>query len=371
MLVIGRTFIEKKERNYRKQTLFKSYMTKARRRILKSSVFIATESELQKLTLIQRGRDCTMAETKNRTENGHHSYLEEHRIHIEVFVVIDSFVAVLTVISNIMFLTALRSKRSLHTPSNILLGALSLSDLLVGFVVQPLWIVKFCYVLFDEDYTVFDYPRFFITWFAIFLSFTYMVTVSINRYVAVSYPLWYHAKATCRTHLVLVITVFSSSIFLYSLGQMLFVYLQLFEIIYSYYAFMCLFLAITGYCNAKIFMVTQSQRREIRALQNVANQSEFARSGCRKIQEKNRNVIILLITTLFYACYVPFLAQKVQENEFDIKKPRRASFSADHIWIEFLLLSNSLLNPIVFFIWMRSFRQAIKVLICKRTISNR
>lgn len=315
--------------------------------------------------------ELIMAETQNSTENGLHSYPEEERIHIEVFVVIDSFLAVLTVTTNIMFLAALRSERSLRTPSNVLLGALSLSDLLIGFVVQPLWIVKFCYVLFGEDYIVFDYPRFFVTWFAIFLSFIYMVTVSINRYVAVSYPLWYHAKATCRTHLFLVIAIFSSSIFLYSLGQTFFVYLQLYEAAYSYYAFMCLFLAINGYCNVKIFKVTQSQRREIRALQTVSYQSKIPRSGCRKVQEKNKNVIILLITTLFYVCYVPYLAHKVQENTYDINKSRRASLNVDHIWIEFLLLSNSLFNPIVFFIWMRSFRQAVKKLFCKRAISNR
>eukprot|EP00795_Rhopilema_esculentum_P006722 gene6722-12284_t len=64
---------------------------------------------------------------------------------IKIILPIDVAVAVLTGLANCAFLIMLIKTKSLHKPSFVFLGALSTSDVLVGFVVQPLWIADYSF----------------------------------------------------------------------------------------------------------------------------------------------------------------------------------------------------------------------------------
>lgn len=294
------------------------------------------------------------------------------KTNVTIFIAIDSIVAFLTVVCNGIFLIALKKSRSLHTPTNILFGALSLSDLFVGLVVQPLWIFKFSYILANKDASSFDYPRFVITWFAIFLSFVYIMSVSVDRYVAICSPFWYHAKATCKSHLYIAAAILSSSIVLYSLGQLTFALGSPTAAGYTYYTFMGVSLVVTGFCNLRIFYVSKKQKKSIgtleSSLKNAENtqNAEGRRFAVRRIQENNKHTIIVVITTLFFACYLPFLVETVREKPVGFDNKSRSTLYMDNIWSDLFLLLNSLVNPVVYYARMQAFRKAVKNVLCKK-----
>lgn len=309
-----------------------------------------------------------MAAVNNLTNGRQSRYSDEMKTNAVVFVSIDAILALLTIVSNGLFLTALKVKPALHTPTNMLLGALSLSDLFVGIVVQPFWIVKFCFILADRETVSFDYLRFLITWFAVFLSLVYIVSVTVDRYTAIAFPFWYHAKATCKTHLLLAGAIFIISTSLYSLGQVTFAYGSTTAAGSSYYACMGVALVLTGYCNVRIFIVTKKLKGETNAIERVANIEERKRTALQKIQEKNKNVIILLITCLFFACYLPFLVQTFRERLVGFDSSNRATLYVNNVWYDFCILLNSLVNPIVYYARLKSFRKAAKKVFCKSPI---
>ena len=89
----------------------------------------------------------------------------------KVFLALFLVVTFMIIVGNGVFSIVLLRKKSLHTPSNILLGALSFSDLLVGSVVQPLWIVEFSYRIDGKDVTSTDYilkVKHIVTWCAFY-----------------------------------------------------------------------------------------------------------------------------------------------------------------------------------------------------------
>ena len=123
-----------------------------------------------------------------------------------IFVVCDIFVALLTIIGNSMFMVTLMKTTCLHTPSNILLGALCFSDLLVGFIAQPITISYYAIMGTEQTVniplsTAYSGTRYLCTE----LSSLYVVLISLDRYVAVCHPYKYHSTATCKTHIYIVI----------------------------------------------------------------------------------------------------------------------------------------------------------------------
>ncbi|XP_064819841.1 trace amine-associated receptor 5-like, partial [Oncorhynchus masou masou] len=86
-------------------------------------------------------------------------------------------------------------RKQLHTPTNLLILSLAVSDLLVGLIVIPVMsvaIMESCWS-FGEYFCVF---QFYVSCLCTSLSLGNLVLISIERYVAVCDPLLYHSKIT-------------------------------------------------------------------------------------------------------------------------------------------------------------------------------
>ena len=277
-------------------------------------------------------------------------------------------VIIMTVVANGVYIVTLVKKRTLHTPSNMLLGALALSDVLVGIVANPTWMVMISAASGRYRITTAEQVSGLMMYFFILLSLLNIVTVSADRYIAIFYPFWYLAKATCKTHIKVAFAVLGISIVIF-VPLIIIAAIQLALASYIYLSFIAISLTITCYCNIKIFHLIRKKVRQVNVVSNDPKHRESEQSAVpRVLQQKNNAIVIVIITVLFIICYSPstiyftlrFLGITLNHNQHIL-----CSF-----WTVFLVLLNSFMNPVVYFYRMRSFRRAFKAIFLHRQNTN-
>nr|XP_049584731.1 trace amine-associated receptor 13c-like [Syngnathus scovelli] len=105
-------------------------------------------------------------------------------------------VCLLTVLLNLLVVVAISHFRRLHTPTNLLLLSLAVSDLLVGLLVWPgeIYTSAGCWALGDVACLAYHCVAFTAT----SASVGHMVLISVERYVAICRPLRYNLTVTLR-----------------------------------------------------------------------------------------------------------------------------------------------------------------------------
>ena len=112
-------------------------------------------------------------------------------INIKIYIPVLSIVAVVSVVTNGLFLFVLIKKRSLHCPSNTLLGLLCSVDLLTGLIALPLCIAG------ESKRNCFDCKPFVLqlasafSWTFLGLSYQIITLISLDRYAAICHPFRY------------------------------------------------------------------------------------------------------------------------------------------------------------------------------------
>uniref|UniRef100_A0A3P9LWG6 G-protein coupled receptors family 1 profile domain-containing protein n=1 Tax=Oryzias latipes TaxID=8090 RepID=A0A3P9LWG6_ORYLA len=105
-----------------------------------------------------------------------------------------SIISVITVVLNLLVIISISHFRQLHTPTNILLLSLAVSDFLVGLLLLPLDIYRStsCWFL-GEIMCAFN---FFLACQIPFVSVGNMILISVDRYMAICHPLHYPTRIT-------------------------------------------------------------------------------------------------------------------------------------------------------------------------------
>ena len=281
-------------------------------------------------------------------------------IGLQLLIGIDVLPALFTIVANAVFFLTIIKTRSLHTPSNALLAALCFNDLLVGVGSQPVFLAVIIKL------QSFQAPSLAIItvlkWAGILLngmSFTIVLYITIDRYVAVCHPFLYQRKSTIKSYCIIVaLTCLFKAICPIVSGR---AYMMVYGTI------TIISFGVMIVCYIKIYLVISKKERTVLCLGTIGTEQRKIMRQNREERSKTYTVIILL--AVFTVSYLPplvaTLAIRMIHNTLQICS-LCPNIAVVFLWSIFYMNLSSVINPIVYCIYMRSIREAAVKLVFKR-----
>ena len=267
--------------------------------------------------------------------------------------------SIIAIFGNGLLLYVLARKPQLQCPSNVLIASLSMTDFIVGLVVQPLCVLSRAFELrkshLCEVKLVYSY-------FGILCSgasYLNITLISIDRWYAVCYPFQYVAKATINKYITVVMIVWLSwaAITVFPFTGVIS------PRVYSVVLGLTCLLGITiiSVCYYSIHKVAKAHKRSISVQVARGDSSCDARVDRQKEQQKSNTSAILIVVLLL--CYLPNVTCVVLE--IFIPNSLLLSYVVMR-WTSLLMFINSSLNPILYSIKTKDIRLAISRLVRQR-----
>ncbi|KAM4713089.1 trace amine-associated receptor 1-like [Anableps anableps] len=274
-----------------------------------------------------------------------------------------------TVCGNLLVVISIIYFKQLHTPTNTLILSLAVADLLVGILVFPLSMAFSLSSLFPLSMSFslsscLYYRDLFCKIrdsFDVILSSTSisnLCCISVDRYYAVCQPLTYRAKINTSAVLVMILMSWGISI-LVAIG---FIIVELNQekcqnncfsdaVLEKVFAPMISFylpVTIMLYIYLRIFLVA---KRQARSIQNAAEFGAIVNN-----MERKATKTLAIVLGVFLMCWLPFFLC------FSFQLLGGVSVMVYEA-LNWLALSNSMLNPFIYAFFYSWFRSAFKMII--------
>ena len=261
-----------------------------------------------------------------------------------IIIVVNAFTAFTAIVFNSLTIQAIRKTPSLPKPLKTLLLSLAVSDVAVGLIAQPFFIVNL-----NIFFKTFPKMLWVIQLALANASFLGIVALSLDRYLAVHLHLRYQELVTHKRILGQAISAWVFS----ALLPLFYVWIdeikKLINITIIIWSLCFIFITVI---SVRLYFAVRHHANQIQALQvqqaaqngDLANASRLRKSA----------VSIFYVYFVFLACYLPFYCTLlVIYKDFLISK-NLFHFS------QTLMFINSSLNPVIYCWRMRDIRRSIK-----------
>ena len=280
----------------------------------------------------------------NNPTSGSESYSEFY----DTICVLNAVFSLTAFAGNFLVLGAIWSTPTLHKPSNILLLGLSLSDLAVGLLVQPLFIVVLIYEVSQENYPVLRLIFRFIQAFFISATILTLTSVSADRCLALILHLRYVAVVTVKKTLLVLCLIWLASV----VYAVTFLFDNELHRPVSFFVVALCIVVNTSTCST-IYRICRRHQIQIQK-QELPNQPEaFDMTRYRK---SLITMIVLLI--LLIICYTPYICMRAVANIIVWPFSPYRTFMMR--WSASLVYLNSSINPLVYCWRLPAMRVAMK-----------
>uniref|UniRef100_A0A668TIW8 G-protein coupled receptors family 1 profile domain-containing protein n=2 Tax=Oreochromis aureus TaxID=47969 RepID=A0A668TIW8_OREAU len=276
-----------------------------------------------------------------------------------------SFISVITAALNLLIIISVSHFRQLHTPSNILLLSLAVSDFFVGFLLMPVEIFRStaCWVFGDLMCSLYIY----LSGILMNASFEIIVFISVDRYVAICDPLHYPTRMTVARVKLSVCLCWFYAIFYMSLytkdvlikpgryascyGECVFV---IEDITGTVDLVLCFFVPviIIIVLYTRVFVVAVSQARAMRSHVTAVTLERSLNQTNKSELKAARNLGVLVI--VFLASICPFYFYSLVDGSV---------LNASSATFLIIVYFNSFLNPLIYTLFYPWFRNAVKLII--------
>lgn len=281
---------------------------------------------------------------------------EGANINIKVIIALDITPTLITIIANALLIVTILKTSSLQTPSNILVGALCMSDFLVGIFAQPLFIMLLVYAQAGLDFRSLVHIFWYSGRILGAMSFTYMLYVTLDRYYAICHPFKYQRFVTCKRLIYLLVGTTIVTIALPFLNMEIFFWV-------------CMPITISAvpimlFCYGSIYYAIRKQRRIVARIVSIG---EEERKEIRKTKENRSTAFTLVIIfVVFMLCYFPMLIAVATKKGLSNLCTFSVELFVYYTWAELLLFLNSFINPIIYCLRMKAMRHAARNIFCKK-----
>ncbi|XP_029968081.1 trace amine-associated receptor 13c-like [Salarias fasciatus] len=291
--------------------------------------------------------------------------MRPHSVSMLIYITLSS-ISVLTVVLNLLVIISISHFKKLHTPTNLLLLSLAVSDFFVGiFMVFQIFQIEGCWFLGDLMCSVYFVLDYIVT----SASIGTMVLISIDRYVAICYPLLYPTKVTQTRVKICVSVCWVACVLCHCLilkdnveqpgryntclGECV--------VVIEYYAGIAdVFISFIGPVTVivilyvRIFVVAVSQARAMRShIKDVTLQGSI-RITVKKSELKAARTLGVVIV-VFLLCICPYFCVTLSGDD--------ATVSASSVaFVLCLVFVNSCLNPLIYAFFYPWFRNCMKMI---------
>ena len=268
-------------------------------------------------------------------------YHKENYVFTLAAVILNIVTCPMTVCVNLLVIVAVKTKPRLQTMYNLLLCALAATDMVVGAVIQPIYVVGEMSLLTGSSLTEYctQYTRVALLFLSpCIASLLLLALLSIERYLAMKYSLRYTDIITKGRVATAVITCWVIAVlppvFLYFFSH------HVLSIMTAVFIKSVSF-AVIAYCHISVFLVT---RRHV-----IRIKSEQVSQDTKKkfLEEKKAAITTSIVVGFVLFSFVPLLV-------YTLLRPLLLKSYFGNLFISFkpvvlsFVLINSLCNPIIY-----------------------
>lgn len=229
--------------------------------------------------------------------------IEESRGSIETSVVVicvlNAPLMLTSTAGNILVLTAIKKTPSIRSSSITMLCSLAVSDLLVGFIVQPFFLASLLTRVFLIE-RISKIMAFCLCG----VSLCTMTAISIDRFLALQYPMRYQATITAHQRALNTLIVI---IWLHN-----FVFSGFYVWNWPLYFIMiatgvCLFILVSTFCYIRIYRIVRRHQIQIQAQQQAAQQNTTEGDNSNMVRMKRSALNTFIFYIAMVLCYFPII----------------------------------------------------------------
>ena len=286
----------------------------------------------------------------------HITFENENTPHL--FIVLNStaniILMIVSIIANSLVIAAVWKTPSLRYPSILFLCNLALSDVIVGLVVEPLFITVELLKL--HGYPKGDNCRLQTAFFTIGrlvgeVSFATVTLTSVDRFLAIHYPLRYDTIVTNSRAYFIVISCWVVCAFCSSLNHWSWTVYSCVVVV-----FMAVFLGISTVIQIKIYRIVRRHRREIQAQEQAVHITHHF----NLVQFTKSCVNTFLVYCVVLLCYLPFFIVCILSSIDD-------KVISPLVWklVHTAMFLNSALNPFLYCWRLPAIRGPVMLLVRK------
>lgn len=282
-----------------------------------------------------------------------------------VLALLYGLIALPAVVGNAVFLWVIYKVRSVRTFSNLLLSSLALADLLVGLIIDPMWIAR-CVLKplpYDHSFKI----AIDALWIQTSVTTTFsLCVVSLDRYIAIRSPLLYNRIVTRKRCYTAVAFVWIAS-FSFGFSRILVTNPASLPKLWLCVTVITILLPmiLIIFCYSRIAVVAREQCKAI-GRQNVHRSVKLVSEGFRN---RKAAKTVGFVVALFFISWFPSLTTSfIHLTTSDHCRNMRLVW----LWVELIAFSSSGINPWLYSLRNRDFTQEMtRVFRIRRFITQR